>query len=92
MKKAAHKKDGLELLFIYLVVVVSLCLTATNIATYLSPRLVLGIEAESEANDIDSQYAIYWESFLTANPEYIPGWLETGRHDIARQIDPNFDF
>jgi len=32
----------------------------------------------------------YWEELVAKNPTYRDGWIELGRMDMVRQIDPNF--
>ena len=72
-------------LFIYVFFVFILLMTSINIANYLTPKetKVLGSETENTES-------IFWRSFLAQNPNYIPGWIETGRVDKAREIDPNY--
>ena len=86
MSRAALKKKDFiyrELLNLLLVALI-LLLSLVNILFYLSPKKVLGLETKA-SND-----QVFWNKFLSQNPNYIPGWIETGRADIARQIDPNF--
>jgi len=61
-----------------------LLLTAVNIETFLTSKKVLGIEAQADSS------SLFWENFLNKNPDYIPGWIEVGRNDIANKIDPNY--
>lgn len=42
--------------------------------------MVLGVETNSS----------FWEDFMTKHPTYIDGWIELGRIDKVRQIDPNY--
>lgn len=72
-------------LFFYISIITLLLLSALNIENYLAPKEVLGIETESGDREIE-----YWNEFLTKNPDYIPGWIEMGRWDKVRQIDPNY--
>lgn len=32
----------------------------------------------------------FWEDFMLKHPTYIDGWIELGRMDKVRQIDPNY--
>lgn len=32
----------------------------------------------------------YWEDLLTKYPTYIDGWVEIGRMDKVKEIDPNY--
>jgi len=72
-------------LFIYICVIVIVLLSALNISSYLTPNKVRVLGAESE-NTSES----FWQDFLIKNPNYVPGWIETGRTDKALKIDPNF--
>ncbi|MEK7550528.1 MAG: hypothetical protein AAB535_01980 [Patescibacteria group bacterium] len=76
------KKPATYLLFCASVVMI-LLLSALNIQSYLEPKPVLGIETEDNEK-------IFWEDFLSKNPNYIPGWIELGRLDKVKQIDPNY--
>lgn len=68
---------------IYTLVITLLLISIQNIKTYLQPKKVLGIATTNN-------YDIFWSKFLKQNPNYVPGWIETGREDIVKQIDPNF--
>lgn len=92
MSKSATRKVEPRLIFIYLTILLSLLLTAINISSYLSPVLVLGIETEAKSEEVDTSDQAFWQDFLFRNPEYIPGWVELGRYDKAREIDPNYLF
>lgn len=72
-------------LFFYISIITLLLLSALNIENYLAPKEVLGIEIETGDRDRE-----FWEIFLKQNPDYIPGWVELGRWDKVKQIDPNF--
>lgn len=78
---SAQKK--LTDLLIYVAVVTILLLSALNIENYLAPKEVLGVEIENKEEE-------FWNEFLEKNPNYIPGWIELGRLDKVRQIDPNY--
>jgi len=41
---------------------------------------VLGIETNN----------LFWEDFMNNNPTYRDGWVELGRMDKVKQIDPNY--
>jgi len=32
----------------------------------------------------------FWEDFMQKNPTYRDGWIELGRMDQVKQIDPNY--
>ena len=73
--------------FIYLVVLIIIVLSAVNIKGYLTPKTVKVLGASTEKGDPS-----FWQEFLAKNPTYIPGWLEIGRVDKAKDIDPNYLF
>lgn len=62
-----------------------LILTSLNIYSFLKPKnnFVLGAQTKNE-------YGIFWFNFLKQNPTYIPGWIEIGRPDKVKAIDPNY--
>ena len=62
-----------------------LLLTSLNIENYLTPVKVLGAETEVNSSQI------FWEDFLSSNPNYIPGWTELGRMNKVKEIDPNYE-
>lgn len=76
---------SIDLFFIYFAVLIIIILSIVNINTYLTPRKIKVLGASTENNDIT-----FWQEFLTKNPSYIPGWIETGRTDKASEIDPNY--
>lgn len=71
--------------FIYVFLLFILLITSINIDNYLRSRetKVLGAETENKEE-------LFWQDFLSKNPNYIPGWIETGRTDKAHEIDPNY--
>jgi hypothetical protein len=71
-------------LFLYVAALFVLLLASANIESYLSPKKVLGAETQINSNES------FWNDFLSKNPDYIPGWIEIGRYDKAREIDPNY--
>lgn len=74
-------------IFIYVAFLFVLFLTAINISTFLQPKIntkVLGIETTDNSN------TDFWKSFLDQHPNYIPGWIEIGRMDKVKRIDPNY--
>jgi len=74
-------------LFIYVALLFILLLTATNIESYQAPKIPLKVlGAKTQVNSDDK----FWGDFLTKNPSYIPGWVETGKMDKAKEIDPNY--
>lgn len=90
MSSTAHKKvrkASIELL-IYVAALFVLLLTSINVDRYLVNNKVLGVETVVSTEVPNNQ--LYWSNFLSKNPNYIPGWVEIGRVDKAREIDPNF--
>ena len=63
-----------------------LLLALINILNYLTPKKIVVLAAETENKE-----GVFWQDFLTKNPDYIPGWIEIGRVDKVKQIDPNFE-
>ncbi len=85
MPKPASNLRKLSIqLFIYVAIVFILLLASINIANFLKPKVVLGIQTQ------DSSEQKFWQDFLSKNPSYIPGLIETGQIDKAREIDPNY--
>lgn len=83
MPSAAKQQYTTYFLF-SITVVALLLLSALNIENYLAPKKVLGAEIE------DNSQEGFWEDFLSKYPTYIPGWIELGRYDKVKQVDPNF--
>lgn len=71
-------------LFFCVATITILLLSALNIENYLTPKEVLGIKTEDNTDK-------FWTDFLSKNPNYIPGWIEMGRLDETRKIDPNYE-
>lgn len=72
-------------IFVYVVILFMLLLSAININNFLQPRKqVLGIETQNIPN------VEFWQTFLKDHPNYIPGWIELGRLDRVKEIDPNY--
>jgi len=71
-------------LLIFTAIIFILLLTSTNIGSYLTPKKVLGVETQI---DLEEKF---WQEFLDKNPNYIPGWIEIGRNDKVKEIDPNY--
>jgi hypothetical protein len=76
-------KVTIELL-IFVATLLVLLLTVTNIESYQAPKKVLGVETKAISDDK------FWQDFLNKNPSYIPGWMELGRIDKVKEIDPNY--
>jgi len=89
MPKKANKAIKLNQvskeLFIYIALLIILLLTSINISTFLKPKVVKVLGAETQNKE-----DVFWQGFLTKNPNYVPGWIEIGKPDKAREIDPNY--
>jgi len=70
---------------IFTSIIFVLLLTFVNIKNYLTPKKVLGAETQVDLRQD------FWNNFLSQNPNYIPGWIELGRMDKVKEIDPNYD-
>jgi len=79
------KKSKKTNLYLYVFAVILMLLTVINIASYLTPknRKVLGLQTKS--SDV-----LFWYQFLEKNPKYVPGWIEIGRPDKVKVLDPNY--
>jgi len=78
-------------LFIFVATLFVLLLSALNIKNYLAPKKtvkVLGAETITDPETSSGQR--FWQDFLKNNPGYIPGWIEIGRTDKVKEIDPNY--
>jgi hypothetical protein len=71
-------------LLMFTAIIFVLLLASTNIRSFLTTKKVLGIETQINLNEI------FWQDFLDKNPNYIPGWIEIGRNDKVKEIDPNY--
>jgi hypothetical protein len=71
-------------LLMFTAIIFVLLLASTNIGSFLTTKKVLGIETQINLNEI------FWQDFLDKNPNYIPGWIEIGRNDKVKEIDPNY--
>ena len=74
----------------YLLVVFILILTSINIKNYLAQIDVSKNQKVLGAQSVNDSSAEFWTEFTSKNPNYIPGWLELGRMDKVKEIDPNF--
>lgn len=88
MSKSANRNSAKNFILICIAILVILLLASVNIKNFLSPKKVLGTETGDETEF--SQDRAFWESFLNKNPDYIPGWIEVGRMDKVKEIDPNY--
>lgn len=106
MSLAAKTKDSLIYLLSVAGILVSLILINFNIKTYLNQKKVLAAATFEEETIELKKEAFFWESFLSQNPTYLPGWLELskieyqlgnkdyalGALNTAKAINPNFEY
>lgn len=79
-KSYDFRQELINLIYINLAILVIL-LSIFNLQTKKKDQItVLG------ANDD----LTYWEELVKKHPTYRDGWVELGRIDIVKQIDPNF--
>lgn len=91
-KKQKQVKKPYDQLFIYSAILLILFLTIFNINKHLSTKTVLGTSTTNEPqNTAALNERLFWEDFVEKNPSYIPGWIELGRMDKVREIDPNYE-
>lgn len=92
MKKKNEKvNNNVEQTVVYTAILVILLLSAFNIQYYLGKRNVLGSSVVIASGITeDTSDRVFWEDFVHKNPNYIPGWIELGRMDKVREIDPNY--
>lgn len=92
MKKKSKKlKSNIEQIIIYTAVLIALLLTAFNLQNYLGNKKVLGVSVSTVSENLESvSDRLFWEDIVEKNPTYIPGWIELGRMDKVREIDPNY--
>lgn len=91
-KKQKQVKKPYDQLFIYIAILLILILTIFNINKHLSTKTVLGTSTTNELqNTATLNERLFWEDFVEKNPSYIPGWIELGRMDKVREIDPNYE-
>jgi len=89
MSAPVNKTDKLnnvaKELLLYTFILLLLVLTSANVTNYLEPEKVQVLGAETQNSD-----KVFWNDFMIKNPDYIPGWIELGRFDKVREIDPNY--
>lgn len=79
-KKKKYDKELRTLFYINLAVLI-LIISAFNLFNQKKKDVqVLGIET----NDT------FWQDFVIKHPTYRDGWIELGRMDKVKEIDPNF--
>lgn len=89
MPKPIRKFDDLndvaKELLIYTFILFILVITSINVSNYLQPKRIQVLGAETQ-----NKTEVFWNDFLSKNPSYIPGWIELGRLDKVKEIDPNY--
>ncbi|HCR36043.1 hypothetical protein A2130_04370 [Candidatus Woesebacteria bacterium GWC2_33_12] len=74
------RKELNDLLYITFAILIIL-LSISNLQNLKRREIkVLGAETNT----------VFWEDFMTKHPTYIDGWIELGRMDKVREIDPNY--
>lgn len=74
------KKELNNLLYITLAILI-LLLSTLNLSTKPKQEIkVLGVTTDNS----------YWEKMVIKHPTYRDAWIELGRMDKVKQIDPNF--
>jgi len=86
MSKSANKINKISKeLFVYVALLFILLLTIVNINSFLKPKNnVLGAKTQTISEED------FWKDFLSHHPNYIPGWIELGKNDKVKSIDPNY--
>lgn len=88
-KEKKYEKDLQYLLYLTLVVLIILLSIFNLQNTSLNKIKVLGSKVEIETNEKEKENN-FWREFQTRNPTYIDGWIELGRLDKVKEIDPNY--
>lgn len=83
-KRKINYKEELNNYFFILFSVFVLLLTFINISNITAKKEVRVLGAQSEDN------SKFWEDLLEKHPTYRDGWVELGRIDKIKQIDPNY--
>ncbi len=79
-KKKDFSKD-LEYLFFINIIIIVLLLSIFNLQSLKKNEIkVLGATIDNS----------YWEEMVIKHPTYRDAWVELGRMDIVKQIDPNY--
>lgn len=67
------------------IIFILLCLSLINIKFISSYKPVLGAHSE-----ITNDKSDFWGDFTSINPNYIPGLIENGDIDKAKEVNPNY--
>ncbi|QQG41912.1 MAG: hypothetical protein HYV90_01205 [Candidatus Woesebacteria bacterium] len=77
-------KQNFVRFIIYSLLLLVLFLSAFDISVFLRLKTkVLGVSTPGDEQS-------FWTDFTSNHPNYIPGWIELGRMDKVKEIDPNF--
>ena len=69
-----------------------LYITLSILILLLSISNLQGLRKKEEIKVLGAEKDnLFWEDFATKHPTYMEAWIELGRIDKAREIDPNFD-
>jgi hypothetical protein len=83
-KRANYSKDFIYLIYILCTIFI-LLLSIFNLQKLDQDKSkVLGVQTTNDTNKE------FWKDFVEKHPDYIDGWLELGRADKVKQIDPNY--
>ncbi len=81
MAKIKKFNNELSTLFYINIAVLILVLSAFNLAFSREEHIqVLGSETDN----------VFWEEMVAKHPTYRDAWIELGRMDKVKQIDPNY--
>ena len=84
MAKKKNFTEELTTLFYINITILILALSMFNLYSQRRNKIqVLGAETNNTNN-------IFWQDFMTKHPTYRDGWIELGRMDKVKQIDPNY--
>jgi hypothetical protein len=89
MAKKNYNKDIQYLMYITFAVLVIL-LSIFNLQNVSQNKNeVLGAATVISKIELENE-KFFWEEFQKINPTYIDGWIELGRLDKVKEIDPNY--
>ncbi len=74
----------LKEILVYVFLLLIIILTTLNMQSFLSTPKTRVLAAETQED------SSFWQEFLSQNPYYVPGWIETNRPDKVNEIDPNY--
>lgn len=88
-KGKKYDKDLQYLLYLTLAILIILLSIFNLQNTSVNKTKVLGSKVEIETNEKEKENN-FWNEFQIKNPTYIDGWIELGRLDKVKEIDPNY--